>query len=698
VDADSRNCYSFGQYCLDADKYVLTKDGQPIQLTPKQFEILLMFVQNAGKVLRKDELLKTVWPDSYVEENNLTQTVFHLRRVLGDNETNEKLIQTIPRVGYRFVAVVKNAADIRIPLEDALEKPAALRMWPYAAGLAIAGLLAAGWYFWPGGATEVSNWKDASFVQLTDGVGEELFVALSPDGSSMAYQSRQSGNWDIYFQRVGGKNPINLTKDSPGADLHPAFSPAGDRIAFHSAREGGGIFVMGATGESVRRVTDSGYHPAWSPTGLEIVFATRDIGNPIGRPPASELWAVTIATGKTRLIAPVDAILPSWSPHGERIAFATANGGRRDVSTVSASGGKPIPVTEDLAVDWDPVWSPDGRYLYFASDRGGTMNLWRVSIDESSGKALGPPESITTPSPYSAWLAFSSDGRRMAYTQRAFSETLYKVSFDPARETVKGMPVEITRGSRSFGQPNPSPDGKWLTFATAQPEDILRIGTDGTGLLQLTDDLFMDRFPRWSPLKGDQIAFQSNRSGAFEIWSIRPDGRDLHQLTFTNGTLFGGAVWSPDGKKLAYNVVGGDPRILEVNKPWQDQHPESLPKYGSLITFWARSWSPNGRWIAGFEEGSGARRGVVIYDFESRRYQRLEERGADSAWLHDSRRILARDDARLFVIDISTKKPREILSVAPDLLGPRQSLSPDDRTIYFGIRRAEADVWLMSRD
>src|SRR5207244_13006094 len=103
--------------------------------------------------------------------------------------------------------------------------------------------------------------KNISFMQLTDQAGAEIFPSLSPDGRSFVYAGRASGNMDIYLQRVGGRNPVNLTKDSPGVDTQPAFSPDGEQIAFRSARNGGGIFVMGATGESVRRLTDFGYNP-----------------------------------------------------------------------------------------------------------------------------------------------------------------------------------------------------------------------------------------------------------------------------------------------------------------------------------------------------------------------------------------------------------------------------------------------------
>ena len=93
--------------------------------------------------------------------------------------------------------------------------------------------------------------KTAAFSQLTGQPGQELYPSLSPDGNSFVYTSRASGNWDIYLQSVGGRNATNLTKDCSFDDTQPAFSPDGRRIAFRSERDGGGIFVMGATGESV---------------------------------------------------------------------------------------------------------------------------------------------------------------------------------------------------------------------------------------------------------------------------------------------------------------------------------------------------------------------------------------------------------------------------------------------------------------
>src|ERR1044071_8541718 len=100
-------CYEFGPYRLDPNERVLTRAGDTISLTPKATEILLLLVVNAGQLVEKDELLQQVWPDTFVEESNLSQNIFTLRRALGDERAGPRYIETVARRGYRFVATVR---------------------------------------------------------------------------------------------------------------------------------------------------------------------------------------------------------------------------------------------------------------------------------------------------------------------------------------------------------------------------------------------------------------------------------------------------------------------------------------------------------------------------------------------------------------------------------------------------------------
>jgi DNA-binding winged helix-turn-helix (wHTH) protein/tetratricopeptide (TPR) repeat protein len=102
------NVYEFGPFRLDPNKRVLTRNGDTISLTPKATDILIILVLNAGELVQKDELLKAIWPDTFVEEANLTQNIFLLRRALGDDRAGPLYIETVTRRGYRFVAQVRS--------------------------------------------------------------------------------------------------------------------------------------------------------------------------------------------------------------------------------------------------------------------------------------------------------------------------------------------------------------------------------------------------------------------------------------------------------------------------------------------------------------------------------------------------------------------------------------------------------------
>ncbi|HXG68596.1 MAG TPA: winged helix-turn-helix domain-containing protein [Blastocatellia bacterium] len=98
--------YEFGPFRLDTVKRLLLRDGEPVQLAPKAFDTLLALVENAGQVVEKDDLLKQIWPDSFVEEVNLTVYISTLRKVLGESPDQHRFIVTVPRRGYSFVASV----------------------------------------------------------------------------------------------------------------------------------------------------------------------------------------------------------------------------------------------------------------------------------------------------------------------------------------------------------------------------------------------------------------------------------------------------------------------------------------------------------------------------------------------------------------------------------------------------------------
>jgi eukaryotic-like serine/threonine-protein kinase len=569
-----------------------------------------------------------------------------------------------------------------------------------AAGIVLVTVLVAAAYRWsPSHADRPLNGERA-FVQLTAQRGLQESPSLSPDGKWIVYAGNQAGNSDIYLQGVGGHNAIDLTKDSPEDDTEPAFSPDGESIAFRSEREGGGIFVMGRTGESVRRITDSGFSPAWSPDGTRLVFAT-SFPAPFNRS-FSELWIVTLATGeKRRLSSVVEGAQPSWSPHGQRIAYWTTSGegqpvSQRDIWTVAASGGAPISVTSDAALDINPVWSPDGRFLYFSSDRGGSISLWRIPLDEVTGRVLGPPEAFTTPSPDSRHPSVSADGRLVAYSSFGETSSIQKIAFDPAAATVSGTPATVVGGSRYVAHLNVSPDGRWLAYYNRDRQiDIWISRSDGSGERQLTNDPAYDRNPTFSP-DGQWIAFMSNRSGKSQIWLIRPDGSGLRQATDAPDGAMSYNQWSPDGSRLMFSDMTATKNFLfDPLKPWRAQTAQvvhAVTEKGREFSPYA--WSPDGKQLLG-DDGPTDSEGILAYSLASRRLTRLSDVGAGWTWLNDGRRVLYSHQRKLFVLDSVSKSARELLSVAPDDFDS-VTMTRDNRSIYFTRAVQQGNIWLMT--
>ena len=125
--------YEFGRFRVDVAERLLFREGTPLSLPPKAFDILLVLISQSGHVLEKRELIKTVWPDTFIEENNLTQYISALRRVLGDDRHEQHYIETVARRGYRFIApvtqvqgdrdlVVENRTRVRIVIKEEREE------------------------------------------------------------------------------------------------------------------------------------------------------------------------------------------------------------------------------------------------------------------------------------------------------------------------------------------------------------------------------------------------------------------------------------------------------------------------------------------------------------------------------------------------------------------------------------------------
>ena len=608
---------------------------------------------------------------------------------------------------------VSDLGDVAIVLKEiATEKPtvalpvtAASRQatpWMLIGGIALTAL-AGGWLAgnWRGDAPAVAvpSGAPSYFQQLTISPGGEGQPSISPDGESFVYVAGPIWTSDIFSQRIGGRKPVNLTADCAKADSEPAFSPDGRSIAYRSECSGGGIFVMGATGESPRKVSDIGYAPAWSPDAREIAYVTEQVLWPWARSTTSTLWAVDVDTGKRRKISEHDAAQPAWSPDGKRIAFwGLPEGGKahRDLYTVAANGtqladAEAVAVTSDPDLDWSPAWAPDGKSIYFSSTRGGTYNVWRIPVDPA-GRATAAPTALTAPSSWVGWISLSRDGRKLIFVDRNARMSILRAPFDAVAGKLAGTPQPIPLGTIEVADDfDVSPDGSMIHFANSGlPQHLFLIRADGTGLVQLTDGPYRERQGNFSP-DGNWIVFQTTRfASAFGL--IRTDGSGLRELPSAgpNGWF---PNWTPDGRRIVFGSREG-PQVMHVEG---DNPRVAIGTHSKDRNLWPTSISADGRTALGsvFDAG-GVPLGVGTLSLVDGTLQmiRPDPDVVRLAFLPDGQRYAFALNNRILVSDLSGAHEHGIVTAAPDRQINNMAISRDGKWIVWLESADESDIWM----
>lgn len=571
-----------------------------------------------------------------------------------------------------------------------------MRIAAATAVLTVALLAVVGWWYQRRvESLQVEPLPNLSFEQATSMPAEETFPNLSPDGRWLLFDSLAPGNSDIFLQAVGGGTPINLTKDSLSDEYEGAFSPDGEMIAFRSDRDGGGLFLMGRTGESAKRLTRAGYHPAWSPDGKRIATSTEYAYDPTERARAGQLLVVDAASGQQNVLVNSDAVQPHWSPHGQRIAYwAVEQSNRwRDIWTVSVADGTRTRITNDEALDWNPVWSPSGRYLYFLSNRSGAMNAWRIAVDEDTGNVRGSPELLTLPASTVIQLSISASGY-LAYSTALQEFSVWRSAFDQTKESLQGSATPLIDSTRNWRAPAVSQDGQWVALISAPPtkEDIWIVRADGTGLTQLTNDLSFDRGPAWSP-DGRRLAFYSNRERNQQIWLINADGSGLRRVTDEPGQGLVGPLWSPDGTQiLATRQDANELVVFNPDQPWSTQKPRRIAGISGATSTAAFNWEKESQKI--WAIGTSSARALRAFDLQSATWG---ESYAGIRWfspLASAHKAVASPGNGQILLLMRESGERKVLFSSPTNSTPEGVVSADGRTLYFTQRRLAGDIFV----
>jgi eukaryotic-like serine/threonine-protein kinase len=401
----------------------------------------------------------------------------------------------------------------------------------------------------------------SSPVQVTVAGTVEDYPTWSPDGRTIAYESDQNGNWDIWLAPVAGGPAADRTADSAAQDRYPSWSPDGSRIAFWSDRDGGGYYDLTVDGGAVERLAStptrpgSPYYspPQWSSDGTEIAYVVYQLG---GARLDSFVEIRALANGKTRrmrLPGSQECRLDlAWSVDGRYLSYVDAAQQLSETTAVRVlrlSDGSSVAVTDARANVRGPFWSRDGRYLYYSANRVGPSDLWRQRITEG-GRPEGQPQQVTT-AVQMRHAALSADGRRVAFSKGRWVANLWRVPILKSRPATWTDSEQMTFEEAYIEFVDVSRDGRRLLFSSdrAGNQDLWTMPIGGE-MTRLTTDPSPDWAPRWSPDESE-IAFYSSRSGDREIWVMPAAGGIPRRLTFSPG-LDAGSNWSPDGRTIAF--------------------------------------------------------------------------------------------------------------------------------------------------
>lgn len=588
----NENLYEFSGFRLDMRERTLRRDGTIVPLQPKTIDVLCVLVSRAGEVVTKTELMEAVWADSFVEESNLTQSVYTLRRTLG-----EHLIETMPKRGYRFAAPVTRVS------ETPEGKPAGLfrsKWMVIAIAVALLILIPAAIFtayrFSARNKPSDSPVEKVEMQRLTFS-GNVWSTVIAPDGRSFAFSS----NDGLFLQDIGSGSSIKLEVAGHKVFGSLQFSPDGEHIYFRDAfrsDRGGNIFRVSRLGGAPQKVIDNVWStPGFSPDGKQIAFIRffpeRSEFNLVTKQVASgEEKAVLSRTQPNNLLR---LIFPAWSPDSKKVIIVEHPPGGRAGSRLLivdvASGISQALDTPRFTQIEQAVWHPETGDIYLAGrENNRFFQLWRMTYPG------GDIKRITNDLNIYRFISLSADGRSMLARQG----TSYSHLWTSPADDLQNM-KQLTTGNLNRDGIDGlawTPAGEIVyTSRIMGAVDIWSLKTSDGSKRQLTDKAGSNNESPFVSADGKYIFFNSNREGTRHVWRMGTNGGDPTPMTKDEKERVFWPCISPDGQWLYYVQKGPAGNII-FRRSLTDDHTEALTEPGKVSPDNSLSLSPDGRFLA----------------------------------------------------------------------------------------------------
>lgn len=607
---ENDSTYAFEDFRLDAAHLMLYRGSRVVSLKPKVVETLVALVERGGEVVGKDELMDRLWANSFVEESNLTQNIYLLRKTLGHREDGRPFIETFARRGYRFNGEIRssNGAELvyathtktQTVIEEEIVENQTKRNWFVIGAIATGGLLIlAGFAFLSFRNRETAVAPFEAFkIKRHSETGDITGAKASPDGKFIAYSTKNNAIW---LKNTATDSNIKIIPESETAGSGvAAISPDNNYIYIvRSIKDKKSeVLKISLLGGAVQqKVAEDNYSDlALSPDGRQLSFV-RNNRETDGQ---DLIIANADGTGERKLVAGQNdewlglwSQSSAWSPDGSLIACTGGikSGGKLipNIKIFRASDGAAVSLI-DLDASWswisDIAWLDRDTLLAIGGSQSSNGQIYKHAISTNEWRR------VTNDLSDYVQLTVASGGRTVITTQQENPGNLWILPADgdtrQARQVTFGRNLLTDVTGVSW-----TPEGKIVYATNAGGKwEIWMIDADGANQKQLTQNCAGNDScsqPVVSP-DGRYIVFQATRAGVKNIWRTDADGTNATQLTEEGGLY---PSITPDGRFVIYS------RVITVFELWQVPiEGGKTEQYSKILTAGAASVSPDGSLFA----------------------------------------------------------------------------------------------------
>ena len=597
--------FKFDGFSLDVDERCLTFQGQPVPLTPKAFQTLVVLVRNHGSVIEKERFLSEVWPDTFVEETTLAQNIRTLRKTLGRFEQDKEFIVTVPRRGYQFVGDVQeragdeavsafqkngqahltteyreihDSADTSLdtikgnPRQLLRENAFSLRNAVFVSLLAISAFTVG--YFASFGFEGEQSFAESIFRKFrVDTIVADADIrnsSISPDGKYLALVQVKSGVQSLYLRQIENGNCVEVVPRINGAFIGAAFSPDSDQI-YYSVNENlepnkpaistlYKVSVLGGASREILRDIDSPAAVSPDESGLAFIRRNRE-----SKETALVLTDIEGRSERSLAIRRPESGFTSsgvsWSPDGKLLSATVFQRENNQASVQVAvvnveTGAQRIVSHENWISAGQTIWLKDGSGIivvaYGAKSPALNDELWVVPYPE--GEARFVANGING----RYGISLNVESNSLVAVQSSKFACFLTAPVNNLRKNTHVLTTISDECPLPFGA-DWTNDGLIVYSATDDGNaNIFTISEDGSERKQLTSDAGAEISPKLSA-DGRFLTFLSNRTGQMEVWRSDANGTNAVRLT-TSGNVTDSII-SPDGEAAFYLVQDSESKV-----------------------------------------------------------------------------------------------------------------------------------------